>query len=105
MIIENATDALNEKLAEVVATSQMALTIYDPVAADIRIIRNAETNLGDLCADAYRDQSGADVAFVNGGDGFTMFRGCKLLQEDVKLFCIEWDRTLEPLCRTIQVRM
>ena len=33
----------------------------------IRIIRNAETNLGDLCADAYRDQGDADVAFVNGG--------------------------------------
>ena len=29
--------------------------------------RTQETNLGDLCADAYRDQSGADIAFVNGG--------------------------------------
>ena len=33
----------------------------------VRIIRNAETNLGDLCADAYRYVSGADIAFVNGG--------------------------------------
>jgi 2',3'-cyclic-nucleotide 2'-phosphodiesterase (5'-nucleotidase family) len=33
----------------------------------IRIVRNAETNLGDLCADAFLNQSGADVAFVNGG--------------------------------------
>ena len=33
----------------------------------MRIIRSAETNLGDLCADAYRYVSGADVAFVNGG--------------------------------------
>ena len=31
------------------------------------MVRRAETNLGDLCADAYRFQSGADVAFVNGG--------------------------------------
>ena len=50
----------------------MELTINDPEAVDengqpIRIIRNAETNLGDLCADAYRDHAGADVAFVNGG--------------------------------------
>ena len=50
----------------------MELTINDPEAVDengqpIRIIRNAETNLGDLCADAYRDQGDADVAFVNGG--------------------------------------
>ncbi len=67
-----ATDTLNEKLDEVVAKTQVALTITDPEAVDgegkpIRIIRNAETNLGDLCADAYRDRSGADVAFVNGG--------------------------------------
>ena len=67
-----ATDTLNEKLNEVVATSEVDLTIYDPVVtkedgSKIRIIRNAETNLGNLCSDAYRDQSGADVAFVNGG--------------------------------------
>ena len=54
------------------AKSDVELTINDPEAVDengqpIRIIRNAETNLGDLCADAYRDQGDADVAFVNGG--------------------------------------
>lgn len=32
-----------------------------------RAVRNAETNLGDLCADAYRILLGADIAFVNGG--------------------------------------
>lgn len=67
-----ATATLNEKLAEVVAKSAVDLTINDPEAVDengkpIRIIRNAETNLGDLCADAYRAMSGADVALVNGG--------------------------------------
>ncbi|MDY4139501.1 MAG: bifunctional UDP-sugar hydrolase/5'-nucleotidase [Eubacteriales bacterium] len=67
-----ATDTLNAKLSEVVAKTAVDLTIVDPVAVDesgkpIRIIRNAETNLGDLCADAYRDQSGAEIAFVNGG--------------------------------------
>ena len=70
--VEEATGALQEKLQEVVATSQVLLTINDPVAisnsgSPIRMVRRAETNLGDLCADAYRDQSGADVAFVNGG--------------------------------------
>ncbi len=64
--VENATAALNEKLAQVVATTQVDLVIKDP-ATDVRIVRSAETNLGDLCADAYRDQSGADVAIVNGG--------------------------------------
>lgn len=70
--VSAATDTLNEKLSQVVATSAVDLCIYDPDAKDengksIRIVRNAETNLGDLCADAYRDQSGADIAFVNGG--------------------------------------
>ena len=32
-----------------------------------RAVRSAETNLGDLCADAYRVMLDADVAFVNGG--------------------------------------
>ncbi len=70
--IENATASLNEKLNEVVAKTAVDLVINDPEAVDsngkkIRIVRRAETNLGDLCADAYRDQSGADIAFVNGG--------------------------------------
>ena len=65
--VNEAMSALNDKLGEVVAKSAVDLVINDPVATDTRIIRTAETNLGDLCADAYRDQSGADIAFVNGG--------------------------------------
>ena len=70
--VAEATETLNVKLAEVVAKTDVELTINDPVAKTeegkpIRIIRNAETNLGDLCADAYRYVSGADIAFVNGG--------------------------------------
>lgn len=54
------------------AKTEVELTINDPEAADasgrpVRMIRRAETNLGDLCADAFRDQSGADIALVNGG--------------------------------------
>ena len=71
--VSAASDVLNAKLAEVVASTTVDLIIHDPVAKtddgkSIRIIRNTETNLGDLCADAYLDQSsGADIAFVNGG--------------------------------------
>ncbi len=67
-------DAVNAKIASmdeirntVVAKTAVKLYTHDPVATDVRIVRNAETNLGDLCADAYRAMSGADVAFVNGG--------------------------------------
>ncbi len=70
--VKAATAELDVVLKEVVAKTAVDLTIEDPVAVDengkpIRIIRNAETNLGDLCADAYRAMSGADVAVVNGG--------------------------------------
>ena len=68
----DGADELSKKLAEVVATSTVDLCFYDPETVKdgekpVRIIRRAETNLGDLCADAYLDQSGADIAFVNGG--------------------------------------
>ena len=53
-------------LQEVVAKSDVALTTLDPATGE-RAVRNAETNLGDLCADAYRVLLGADIAFVNGG--------------------------------------
>ena len=71
--VSDAADALNEKLAQVVAHTAVDLVIYDPETTTddgkpIRIVRRTETNLGDLCADAYLDQSGeADIAFVNGG--------------------------------------
>ncbi|MCL1854171.1 MAG: bifunctional metallophosphatase/5'-nucleotidase [Clostridia bacterium] len=57
-----------ETLDQVVAQSDVDLVIYEPgTDPAVRIIRNAETNLGDLCADAYRAMSGADIALVNGG--------------------------------------
>ena len=70
-VAENA-EKLHEELSKVVAASAVELTTTDPIEKDskgkpIRVIRIAETNLGDLCADAFRDQSGADIAFVNGG--------------------------------------
>ena len=71
--VEAASGVLNEKLNQVVAATSVELIINDPVAKTedgkpIRIIRRTETNLGDLCADAYLDQSsGADIALVNGG--------------------------------------
>ena len=70
--VDLAEHAFDEQLKQVVATSTVELTIYDPTEVDasgnrIRMVRRAETNLGDLCADAYRYQSGTDIAFVNGG--------------------------------------
>ena len=53
-------------LNEVIAKTDVDLVINDPETGD-RMVRNRETNLGDLCADAYRTLLDADIAFVNGG--------------------------------------
>ena len=63
---------LSATLNQVVAQTDVVLTIYDPDVKDangnpIRIIRRAETNLGDLCADAIRWQADADIGLINGG--------------------------------------
>lgn len=55
-----------EVLQEVVAVSDVDLTTLDPDTGE-RAVRRAETNLGDLCADAYRTIGESDIAFVNGG--------------------------------------
>ena len=55
-----------ETLNQVVANTAVDLTTKDPATGE-RAVRTAETNLGDLCADAYRFVLGADIAFVNGG--------------------------------------
>lgn len=70
--VDNAKKELDESLKQVVGHSDVDLTIVDPTAKDeagepIRIVRNAETNLGDLTADAYRAAGGADIGFANGG--------------------------------------
>lgn len=63
-------------LAQKVGYTEVALTVLDPETGN-RMVRTRETNLGDLCADAYRYVLGngktgeaygpADIAFVNGG--------------------------------------
>lgn len=61
--IQAKNDAL---LNKVVAKTSVDLTTLES-DGKTRAIRNQETNLGDLVADAYRDAAGADVAIVNGG--------------------------------------
>ena len=87
--VAKATEELNANLTKVVAKSSVDLVIYDPTAVTedgkpIRIVRNAETNLGDLCADAYRDQAGgADIAWINGGGIRTELKAGDLTLGDI----------------------
>ena len=72
VMVGEALAALEDQLSWKVAETPYLLTINDPSAVDasgnpIRMVRRAETNLGDLCADAFRDQGRADIGLVNGG--------------------------------------
>ncbi len=74
--VENIQKSFADDLAANIGKTDVALTVNDP-ATNKRMVRSRETNLGDLCADAYRyvlgngksgKESGpADIAFVNGG--------------------------------------
>ena len=66
-VVDEAQNALGEWLNTKVGVSTAEQTIYDPTAMDeygkpLLIVRVSETNLGDLVTDAFRIQSGADVA-------------------------------------------
>lgn len=56
----------NESLKTVIGHTDVELTVKDPATGN-RAVRSAETNLGDLCADAYRYVLGADIGLSNGG--------------------------------------
>ena len=70
--VSAASDGINTLLSQVAAVSEVDLRISDPEVRDsagrsLRLIRNAETNLGDLLADAYRTVSNADIGVAGGG--------------------------------------
>lgn len=60
-INESYTELGNRKIAQ----SSVDLITHDE--NNNRIIRNSQTNLGNLCADALRTMMSTDVSYVNGG--------------------------------------
>ena len=50
----------------VVASSEVDLVVQNENGE--RLVRMSETNLGDLCADAFRYMTGADIGYINGGN-------------------------------------
>ena len=63
--IDEVNAEFEEITSEVVAESSVNLTGYD--AEGTRLVRNQETNIGDLVADAYRVVGDADIGWANGG--------------------------------------
>ncbi len=71
-LIDKEDEKMEEQLKKVVAKTDVDLTINDPDVLNEkgmpqRRVRSGETNMGDLCADAVRIRTGADIGFVNGG--------------------------------------
>lgn len=65
-VVDDITKEVEAVSLEVVAKSDVDLVINDPVTGQ-RLVRSAETNLGNLVTDAYRTLLGTDVGLTNGG--------------------------------------
>lgn len=65
MIAEIKSD-YSEMLNTQIGTLNNDLTAID-YEKELYLVRMMETNLGDFCADAYKQAGNADIAFVNGG--------------------------------------
>lgn len=70
--VSDASDELNALLAKVAVVSQVDLRSTDPEIKDVSgrpllLVRLAETNLGNLIADAFRWAGDADIAFMGAG--------------------------------------
>ena len=61
--ITKLTDTFKEYVSKVVAKSDVELPDYN---GDKRLVRNTETALGDLAADAFRVMMDADIGIMNG---------------------------------------
>ena len=71
-VVNQIKSDLEDQLNEEIATSQFDLTIIDPVETNaqgnpVTIIRHQETNLGDLCTDAFRYAGNADISMLGSG--------------------------------------
>ncbi|MFA9464300.1 MAG: bifunctional UDP-sugar hydrolase/5'-nucleotidase [Velocimicrobium sp.] len=64
--IEEVQKEYEAQISKVIGKTTVDLTTLD-ITTKERAIRNAETNLGDFCADALRMVLDADVAIMNGG--------------------------------------
>ena len=71
MEVKEMVDEIEEQYAylfEVVGSVDFDLVIYDPAdGGETRLIRTAETNMGDFLTDVYRNYFETDIAFMNGG--------------------------------------
>ncbi|MCQ2197555.1 MAG: bifunctional metallophosphatase/5'-nucleotidase [Bacteroidaceae bacterium] len=83
--IKEVTDSIktvyNAKVNREICQSDVDINILDEVGK--QAVRLRETNAGDLCADAYRYVTGAQIAISNGGGIRTSLKAGKVTYGDV----------------------
>ena len=90
-LIEEINLKIENEVSKVVATSDLAMSIFDP--SGIRIVRTREVAIADVVADAYKDASGADIAFANGGGVRADLKAGDITYGDIKNV-LPFDNTL-----------
>ncbi len=68
-VVDAYIKQINDEYAQI-GNRKIAYSEYDLITHDKdgnRLVRNSETNLGDLCADAFRVIADADMGYINGG--------------------------------------
>lgn len=84
---------LSKQMDTVVGTSATDLVMDDPAFQDsgspVHLIRRAETNLGDLLADAIKEETGAETAIVSSGAIHDGIRKGQITMRDL-LFAIPY---------------
>lgn len=70
--IAEKEEEIEKLVGKEIGRTTVDLTIYDPTEKDskgkpIRMVRRAETNMGDFIADALREQGNTDIGITNGG--------------------------------------
>ena len=63
--VQNILNSFKDSVSKVVAKANVTLPDYDENGN--RLVRNSETALGDLAADAFRVMMDADIGIMNGG--------------------------------------
>ena len=84
--MQGYVDGIRAEMGEVLNVV-VAVTEVDLIAEDtetgVRVVRLGETNLGDLCADAYRWVTGAEIAVTNGGGVRANIPAGEITYEDI----------------------
>lgn len=79
--IEQVKEEVSTQGNFVIGHSEVDLTIYD--LEGNRVVRKQETNIGDFCADAFRNFTDADISLINGGGIRTSIKRGEILFNDL----------------------